>query len=68
MLPWPWPAGRGAEQYAWEQPRIIKSSLGGTDHGMASRNEQLYMLGNGVVCVVAAMAFVALWERLNPQG
>jgi len=65
---WPWPAGRGAEQYAWEQPRIIKSGLGRATDGLGARNEQLYMLGNGVVPVAAAMAFVALWERINPQS
>ena len=64
---WPWPAGRGEKQYEWEKPRIIKSGVGGTTHGVGSRNEQLYMLGNGVVPVAAtAMAFVALWEKLNP--
>ena len=62
---WPWPAGRGAEQYEWEAIRLVESGVGRTIDGVGARNERLYMLGNGVVPVVAALAFVALWERLN---
>jgi hypothetical protein len=62
---WAWPAGRRCEQYQWEARRLVKSGMGGTAHGVAARNEQLYMLGNGVVPVVAAMAFVALWRKLS---
>jgi len=62
---WPWPAGRGAEQYTWEKTRLVESSMGQPTDGMGTRNEQLYMLGNGVVPVVAALAFVALLERMN---
>jgi hypothetical protein len=39
--------------------------MGGANHGVAARNEQLYMLGNGVVPVAAALAFVALWRRMH---
>ena len=62
---WPWPAGRGAEQYAWEKPRLVKSGMGGTAHGVGARSEQLLCLGNGVVPVAGALAFVALWRELN---
>ena len=62
---WPWPAGRGAEQYAWEKPRLVKSGMGGTAHGVGARSEQLICLGNGVVPVAGALAFVALWRELN---
>lgn len=61
---WPWPAGRGAEQYAWEKPRLIESGMGRTTHGVGARNEQLLNLGNGVVPVAGALAFVALWQEL----
>lgn len=33
--------------------------------GMGARNEQLLVLGNGVVPVAAAMAFVALWRDVT---
>lgn len=62
---WPWPAGRGAEQYAWEKPRLAESGLGRTTHGVGARNEQLLCLGNGVVPVAGALAFVSLWEKLK---
>ena len=65
---WPWPAGRGAEQYAWEEPRLTQPGLGRATDGVGTRNEQLHMLGNGVVPVDAALAFVALWEKVNGAG
>ena len=65
---WPWPAGRGVEQYAWEKPRLVESGMGGTAHGVGSRAEQLLCLGNGVVPVAGALAFVALWRELNANG
>ena len=65
---WPWPAGRGSEQHPWEKPRLVKSGMGGTTHGVGTRNEQLLMLGNGVVPVAGALAFVALWRELNANG
>lgn len=64
---WPWPAGRDCEQFPWEAPRIIKPDLGGTIDGVGTRNEQLYLLGNGVVPMAAALAFVALWEKLKSK-
>lgn len=65
---WPWPAGRGADQHGWEKPRLIKSGMGGTAYGVGARSEQLLVLGNGVVPVAGAMAFVALWRELNGNG
>ena len=62
---WPWPAGKGREQYAWEHPRSIESSLGRTANELDTRTEQVYGIGNGVLPVVAAMAFVALWQKLK---
>ena len=65
---WPWPAGRGADQHGWEKPRLIKSGMGGTAYGVGARSEQLLVLGNGVVPVAGALAFVALWKELNGNG
>ena len=62
---WPWPAGRGAEQFPWEAPRLVEPGLGGTPDGVGVRAERIYMLGEGVVPVSAALAFVALWRNLN---
>lgn len=67
-ISWPWPAGRDQEQYPGEEPRTVKSGMGGTINGLDTRAERIHMLGNGVLPVVAAMAFVALWERLNVSG
>ena len=65
---WPWPAGRGAVQYDWEKPRLVESGMGRAINGVGSGNEQLYLLGNGVVPVAAAMAVVDLWRKLVNQG
>ena len=61
---WPWPAGRGAEQHQWEGSRLVESGLGRAVNGVGARNEQLLGLGNGVVPVAAAMAFVSLWGEV----
>jgi DNA (cytosine-5)-methyltransferase 1 len=61
---WPWPARPGQEQFQWEHPRTIESGMGRTAYGLAPRADGIHMLGNGVVPVAAAMAFVALWCRL----
>ncbi|WP_425387599.1 DNA cytosine methyltransferase [Desulfocurvus vexinensis] len=62
---WPWPANAASPQHPWEAPRTIEPGLGGATHGLASRSERLYLLGNGVVPVAAALAFVDLWQRLH---
>ena len=61
---WPWPAGRGSEQYPWEEPRLVESGVGRAAYGLDTRNEQLLGLGNGVVPMAAAMAFVSLWREI----
>jgi hypothetical protein len=52
--------------YHWEAPRCVESGVGRTVDELVNRAESIYMLGNGVAPVAAAMAFVALWEKLNP--
>lgn len=42
----------------------LEPSLCGMADGMALRVERLQLLGNGVVPVVAALAFATLWHRL----
>ena len=63
--PWPWPAGRGCPQFPWEAPRLTEPGLGGAVDGVGVRAERIYMLGEGVVPVSAALAFVALWKKLR---
>ncbi|WP_319764441.1 DNA cytosine methyltransferase [Maridesulfovibrio sp.] len=60
-----WPAGPGEYQHSWEEPRTVKSNVGGATYGVGQRAEQLCLLGNGVVPVDAALAFVALWGRMR---
>ncbi len=60
-----WPAGPGEHQHGWEEPRTTKSGVGGAAYGVGQRSEQLCLLGNGVVPVAAALAFVALWKRMR---
>lgn len=51
----------------WMEPRVAaEPGLGGAAYGVGDRAEQLHLLGNGVVPVVAALAFVTLWQRLCP--
>ena len=64
-------------QHIWEAPRTIGSeeiitALGGATHGTADGNvvrscrlDSLRLLGNGVVPIVAAKAFVCLMEELK---
>jgi DNA (cytosine-5)-methyltransferase 1 len=64
-------------QHYWEAPRTIGdeeiiSAMGGSTHGTANGNilrscrvDSLRLLGNGVVPIVAAKAFVVLMARLN---
>ena len=65
-----WPARPSEEQFKWEEPRTVssehpqtKSFLGSTIDGVASRVDQLRLLGNGVVPQTAAKA----WITLNKQ-
>lgn len=62
-----WPARRGEPQPPWEAARVeSEPCLGGAAYGLGDRAERLHLLGNGVVPVVAALAFVTLWQRLCP--
>jgi len=44
-----YPARPGQPQYKWEKTRTIKSGLGRTVDGVASRMDKLRLLGNGIV-------------------
>ena len=55
-----WPARPGQKQYDWEEPRTVKSGMGRTVDGFASRVDELRLLGNGVVPEQAASAFGTL--------
>lgn len=60
-----WPARPAEKQYEWEESRTVKSSMGRTANGTASRVDELRLLGNGVVPQTAALAWKILNERLN---
>ena len=51
-----WPAGRGAEQHAWEPPRTAAK--------VPLRTKRLKALGNAVVWQQAALAWRVLWARM----
>lgn len=59
-----WPAGRAAEQHAWEPPRSVVSVSG------TSRAWQLAALGNAVVpaCAEVAGLVLAQWMGLAPTS
>lgn len=72
-----YPAGRGEEQYEFEPPRIIKPEVGRMSNGCTDRvdiarsytdythnEDELRMLGNGVVPETASKAFRVLYSRL----
>jgi len=73
-----YPAPRGAEQYAWEPPRVTaESSMGRELDGAANRvdyaelsrsldnrTDELRLLGNGVVPDTAERAFRQLWRSI----
>jgi len=59
-----WPARPGEDQYEWEEPRVVKSRLGGTTHGASSRVDRLRLLGNGVVPQTAEKAFRTLYREI----
>src|SRR5258708_3233110 len=48
-----------------EREPALEPALRGVVDGMASGVDRLRACGNGVVPVVAAVAFTALWRRLN---
>ena len=66
-----WPARPGEEQYEWEEPRTLKSCMGGTVNGTRSgvdpitnRVDRLRLLGNGVLPACAEIAWRTLWQRI----
>ena len=73
-----WPSRPGEQQYGWEPPRTIESSLGGDADGTSNRmddaqlyvstdnrTDELRLLGNGVVPIQAALAFTTLYRELK---
>jgi len=52
-------------QSDWEEPRTVESGMGRTANGVASRVDELRLLGNGVVPQTAALAWRILSERLK---
>lgn len=59
------PSRPNEPQHNWEEPRTIKSSMGRTANGTASRVDELRLLGNGVVPQTAALAWEILNQKLN---
>jgi len=55
-----WPARPGQQQYEWEEPRTIKSSMGCAIDGVNAGVDMLRLLGNGVVPQTAAKAWITL--------
>jgi DNA (cytosine-5)-methyltransferase 1 len=62
-----WPAGPGAPQFEWENPRAVKSRMDGTTNGPPNRVDRLRLLGNGVVPQTAAKAYLTLSDKLTSQ-
>jgi len=54
-----WPAGRGAEQYPWEPPRVVEGK------SVPGRSARIKMLGNAVVPAQAAVLFREIVEIHN---
>lgn len=59
-----WPAGRGAEQFEWEPPRI-ESNLGHVFNGYNFREDLLRMAGNAVIPAVSCKAWKTLWKKFG---
>ena len=70
-----WPAGSGAPQWEWEEPRIVVSKLDGATDGSASgmdaianRVDRLRLLGNGVCPPTASKAWIILSDKLEAMA
>lgn len=61
--PQDFPLGQGFEQWEWEEPREIESSVGSTIHGYDFAGDILRALGNSVVEQTAELAFIDLLEK-----
>ena len=62
-----WPARPGEAQHVWEEPRVVKPSMGGTTNELPGRVDRLRSLGNAVVPEVAAKAFVYLLKEVMDE-
>ncbi|MDL2288942.1 DNA cytosine methyltransferase [Oscillospiraceae bacterium OttesenSCG-928-F05] len=56
-----WPAGRGAEQYPWEPPRVVPGKT------VAARTHKIKMLGNAVVPEQAEILFSVIAQHYEPE-
>jgi DNA (cytosine-5)-methyltransferase 1 len=56
-----WPAGRGADQFPWEPPRVVPSK------SVISRTARIKMLGNGVMPQQAFLMFLAINEGMEEK-
>jgi site-specific DNA-cytosine methylase len=61
--PQDFPLGQGFEQWEWEEPREIESSMGSTIHGYDFAGDLLRALGNSVVEQTAELAFIDLLQK-----
>jgi len=73
-----WPARPGQPQYGWEPPRVVRRAKveskvvgdsdgdsGGLDVHIGSCTDELRLVGNGVVPIVSALAWVVLKSRMD---
>lgn len=66
-----WPARPGEDQHEWEEPRTIEkqsfeSCLGSATSRYNFREDLLRMLGNAVVEQTAEIAWIDLWNKIQP--
>lgn len=62
------PAGQGAFQYEWEEPRTIESGMEYTINGYNFMEDLHRAIGNSVVEQTAEVAFRDLWNKLFPNN
>ena len=67
-IPYEWPAPPGERQHQWEPKRTVEPGLGGNSYGPGRLVDRLRLLGNGVVPLVAAKAFITLLRELADEG